>query len=171
MNGATAWNPAPARAGSRCSQVRAVSGNPCRHSASGPDPASSSPKSRSLARTVVMRNGTGAVMGDTLPAVRASVPGRAARRYLASLPNPAQSRSTGQHLPTPYTGDAPLRLYGICGAGFRLMSGGGFPRAWTPVPRPGNIKVLLRTLAAASRGYRGSGTGPEFTVRADAEKA
>src|SRR5580704_12176336 len=71
MNGATAWNPASARAGNRCCQVWAVSGNPCRQSASGPDPASSSPNSRSLARTVVMRNGTGAVMGDTLPAVRA----------------------------------------------------------------------------------------------------
>src|SRR5215471_14076814 len=75
MNGATAWNPAPARAGSRCSQVQAVSGNPCRHSASGPDPASSSPNSRTLARTVVLRNPTGAVMGDTLPAVLASVSG------------------------------------------------------------------------------------------------
>src|SRR6266702_6549860 len=62
MNGATAWNPAPARAGSRCRHVWAVSGNPCRQSASGPDPASSSPNSRSLARTLVVRNGTEAAM-------------------------------------------------------------------------------------------------------------
>src|SRR5262249_21499444 len=58
MNGATAWYPAPARAGSRCRQVWAVSGNPCRHSASGPDPASSSPNSSPFARTVADRTGT-----------------------------------------------------------------------------------------------------------------
>src|SRR5215475_9231141 len=57
MNGATAWNPAPARAGSRCRHVWAVSGNPCRHSASGPDPASSSPNSSPFARTVADRSG------------------------------------------------------------------------------------------------------------------
>src|SRR5262245_12838517 len=64
MNGATAWNPAPARTGSRCRHVRAESGNPCRHSASGPDPASRIPKSRSLARTVRAIN-AGAAMPPT----------------------------------------------------------------------------------------------------------
>src|ERR1700728_1173773 len=68
MNGATAWNPASARAGSRSSQVWAVSGNPCRHSASGPEPASSSPNSTLLARTVAVRTFAGAAMNDTLPA-------------------------------------------------------------------------------------------------------
>src|ERR1700684_3542872 len=69
MNGATAWNPASARAGSRCFQVWAVSGKPCRHSASGPEPASSSPNSRSLACTDVICNGTGTAMDNTLPSV------------------------------------------------------------------------------------------------------
>src|ERR1700738_2871850 len=98
MNGATAWTPASARAGSRCSQVRAVSGNPCRHSASGPDPASSSPNSRSLARTVVMRNGPGAVTGDTLPAVRASA---ARRRGDDAFHSVSRSRRIRQSVPFP----------------------------------------------------------------------
>src|SRR5215831_2945516 len=61
MNGATAWNPAPARTRSRCRHVRAESGKPCRHSASGPDPASRIPKSRSLARTLRSTSKAGAM--------------------------------------------------------------------------------------------------------------
>jgi len=41
--------------GQQASQVCAVSGNPWRHSASGPDPASSSPNSSPLAVTVPAR--------------------------------------------------------------------------------------------------------------------
>src|SRR5216684_7741074 len=67
MNGATARNPAPARAGSRCRQVWAASGNPCRHSASGPDPASSTPNSRPFARTVADRTANEASTAPSYP--------------------------------------------------------------------------------------------------------
>jgi len=67
MNGATAWNPAPARAGSRCRQVQAASGNPCRHSASGPDPASSTQNSRPFARTAADRTATEAATASSYP--------------------------------------------------------------------------------------------------------
>src|ERR1022692_2784995 len=91
MNGATARKPAPARAGSRCRQVCAQSGNPCRQSASGPDPASSSPNSRSLARTVLARNGTGAATPERYPrqpAARAGViaTGVSARLLVSGVP-------------------------------------------------------------------------------------
>src|SRR5215470_2297872 len=55
MNGATAWKPAAASSGSRCRQVWAASGKPCKHSASGPVPASSTTNSTSFARTARRR--------------------------------------------------------------------------------------------------------------------
>ena len=86
--------------------------------------------------------------------------------------SPALPARRAQHLPTSYSGDAPFKGCVVSAVrAFRLMLGGGFPRSWTLVPQWGNIKVLLRTLAAASRGYRGSGTGPEFSLRAGAGKA
>src|SRR5262245_50674903 len=51
MNGATAWNPAAASAGSSRSYVWALSGKPCRQSASGPLPASRYVKLTPLACT------------------------------------------------------------------------------------------------------------------------
>src|SRR5258708_23190273 len=63
INGATAWTPASARSGSRCRQVCAESGKPCRHRAGVPDPASRIPKSRSLARTVRARTAGAAMEG------------------------------------------------------------------------------------------------------------
>src|SRR5215471_3471580 len=68
MNGATARNPATASAGSRCSQVCAVSGNPCRHRASGPAPAASTPNSRPFARTLPARTATEAATPSRYPA-------------------------------------------------------------------------------------------------------
>ena len=52
MKGATAWNPASASAGRRSDQVWGVSGKPCRHSTSGPSPASMAAKRSPFASIV-----------------------------------------------------------------------------------------------------------------------
>jgi hypothetical protein len=48
-------------------RVQAASGNPCRHSASGPDPASSTPHSRPFARTLADRTATEAATASSYP--------------------------------------------------------------------------------------------------------